>query len=76
MTVLNGIFNVDNRKKVSKFSGLKWFLLFKDFTMETDHYKQKLAKTIDFKLKIVRNKGTSNLQAISLILIFQKEKPQ
>ena len=44
--------------------------------METDHYKQKLAKTIDFKLKIVGNKGTSNLQALSLILIFQKEKPQ
>ena len=76
MTVLNGIFNVDNRKKVSKFSGLKWFLLFKDFTMETDHYKQKLANTIYFKLKIVGNKGTSNQQAISLILIFQKEKPQ
>ena len=76
MTVLNGIFNADNRKKFSKFSGLKWFLLFEDFTMERDHYKQKLAKTLDFKLKIVGNKRTSKLQPISLILIFQKEKPQ
>ena len=25
-----GIFNADNRKSVSKLSGLKWFLLFED----------------------------------------------
>ena len=30
VTDLTGIFNTDTRKTVSKFSGLRWFFLFKD----------------------------------------------
>ena len=30
MTDLIGIFNADSTKSVSKFSGVRWFLLFED----------------------------------------------
>ena len=34
VTDLIGIFNADSRKGVSKFSGLRWFLLFEDLYNE------------------------------------------
>ena len=62
MTDLTGIFIADSRKSVSKFSCLRWFLVFEDLNNGKDLYKQmKLAKTLEFKLKTVSNfKATDN----------------
>ena len=57
MTDLTGIFlNADSRKSVSKFSGLRWFLLFEDlFSREGSLQASKTSKrTLEFKLKTVR----------------------
>ena len=54
MTDLIGIFNADSRKSFSKFSGLRWFLVFED-------KQPKLAKKLEFKLKTVSKfKATAN----------------
>ena len=63
MRDLIGIFNADSRKGVSKFSGLRWFLLFEDlYNEEGSLQANKISKkTLEFKLKTVRNfKATAN----------------
>ena len=47
MTDLVGTFNDDSIKIVSKFSGLRWFLLFEDLYNGADSLQAKLAKNID-----------------------------
>ena len=74
MRDLIGIFNADSRKGVSKFSGLRWFLLFEDlYNEEGSLQANKISKkTLEFKLKTVRNfKATANFFNFSS---FKKKK--
>ena len=62
MTDLIGIFNADSRKSVSKFSGLRWFLVFEDlYDREGSLQATKTSKKLEFKLKTVSKfKATAN----------------
>ena len=74
MTDLIGIFNADSRKSVSKFSGLRWFLVFEGlYNGEESLQANKTSKkTLEFKLKTVSNfKVTANFFNF---LSFKKKK--
>ena len=62
MTDLIGNFNADTRKRVSKFTTLRWFLVFEDLCNgDIFTSKQNQHKTLEFKLKTVSDfKATAN----------------
>ena len=60
-------------EKVSKFSGLRWFLLFEDlYNGEGSLQANKTSKKQNLNLKLKGNKGTLKLQPISLIYLSKK----
>ena len=55
MTDLIGIFNADSIKSVSKFSGLRWFLLFENLYIgEGSLQANKTGKKTEFNFKKVK----------------------
>ena len=56
MTDLIGIFNADSIKSVSKFSGLRWFLLFENLYIGEGSLQANKTgkKTLEFNFKKVK----------------------
>ena len=71
--ILIGIFNADSRKRVSKFSGLRQFLVFEDlYNGERSLQANKTSKK--HQNLNLKQQATSKLQPISLISYLSKKK--
>ena len=76
MTDLTGIFNVEIRKSVSKFSSLRWFLVFEDlYNGEGSLEPNKTSQNIRIYTQNSKYLA-SKLQQISLISYLSKKKNQ
>ena len=72
-----GILNADSRKSVSKFSWLRWFLVFEDlYNGEGSSQTNKTSKKTEFKLKTVSNfKARANFfNFLSVKLYYSTQK--
>ena len=73
MTDLIDIFNTDSRKSISKFSGLRWFLVSEDLYNREEAKANKTSKKQNLNLK---QWVTSKLKPISLISYLEKKRKE